>query len=167
MMLILYLYSAGVIDGDYRGNVGVVLFNLSKEQYQVKKGDRIAQLVLERIFMPAVQAVEVSVTGPLNTYLSFPAKGATFTHASLEQAVPPGCSTGCLLYAVSLNFPEYFVGKQESNTVPLWYRKLYCLVAIFILKWQPLGRVYWDGACPPPPPQASPVLVPEYAGSRG
>ena len=54
-----FLFVAGVIDGDYRGNVGVVLFNLSKEPYHVKKGDRIAQLVLERIFTPAVQAVEV------------------------------------------------------------------------------------------------------------
>jgi dUTP pyrophosphatase len=48
-----------VIDGDYRGNVGVVLFNLSKEAYEVKRGDRIAQLVLERIFTPPISAVEV------------------------------------------------------------------------------------------------------------
>ncbi|KAL4613322.1 deoxyuridine 5'-triphosphate nucleotidohydrolase-like [Arapaima gigas] len=40
---------AGVIDEDYRGNVGVVLFNFSKETFQVKKGDRIAQLICEKI----------------------------------------------------------------------------------------------------------------------
>ncbi|XP_064388547.1 deoxyuridine 5'-triphosphate nucleotidohydrolase-like [Halichondria panicea] len=45
---------AGVIDYDYRGNVGVVLFNLAKQEYKVQKGDRIAQLVLERIFTPPV-----------------------------------------------------------------------------------------------------------------
>ncbi|KAJ1057818.1 hypothetical protein K5549_013158 [Capra hircus] len=33
---------AGVIDEDYRGNVGVVLFNFGKEKFEVKKGDRIA-----------------------------------------------------------------------------------------------------------------------------
>eukprot|EP00049_Salpingoeca_infusionum_P022524 m.7337 g.7337 ORF g.7337 m.7337 type:complete len:170 (-) comp5235_c0_seq2:267-776(-) len=48
---------AGVIDGDYRGNVGVVLFNLAQTAYQVKKGDRVAQLVLERIFTPDVVEV--------------------------------------------------------------------------------------------------------------
>ncbi len=43
-----------MIDNDYRGNVGVVLFNLAKQEYQVKRGDRIAQLVLERIFTPPI-----------------------------------------------------------------------------------------------------------------
>ena len=40
-----------MIDHDYRGNVGVVLFNFGTEPFQVKKGDRIAQLILERICM--------------------------------------------------------------------------------------------------------------------
>lgn len=48
-----------MIDRDYRGNVGVVLFNLSPEAYEVKQGDRVAQLVLERILTPPVEAVEV------------------------------------------------------------------------------------------------------------
>ncbi|XP_072237018.1 deoxyuridine 5'-triphosphate nucleotidohydrolase, mitochondrial isoform X1 [Leuresthes tenuis] len=43
---------AGVVDEDYRGNVGVVLFNFSKDTFEVKKGDRVAQLVCERIFYP-------------------------------------------------------------------------------------------------------------------
>jgi dUTP pyrophosphatase len=33
---------AGVIDEDYRGEIGVVLFNHSQEDFLVKKGDRIA-----------------------------------------------------------------------------------------------------------------------------
>eukprot|EP00208_Stichococcus_sp_RCC1054_P008874 CAMPEP_0206150032 /NCGR_PEP_ID=MMETSP1473-20131121/38089_1 /ASSEMBLY_ACC=CAM_ASM_001109 /TAXON_ID=1461547 /ORGANISM="Stichococcus sp, Strain RCC1054" /LENGTH=184 /DNA_ID=CAMNT_0053547521 /DNA_START=93 /DNA_END=647 /DNA_ORIENTATION=- len=45
---------AGVIDEDYRGPVGVVLFNHSDVAYQVKQGDRIAQLILERITTPPV-----------------------------------------------------------------------------------------------------------------
>lgn len=40
---------AGVVDRDYRGNVGVVLFNFGKEAFEIKKGDKIAQLILERI----------------------------------------------------------------------------------------------------------------------
>ncbi|KAM8893687.1 deoxyuridine 5'-triphosphate nucleotidohydrolase, mitochondrial isoform 2-T2 [Spinachia spinachia] len=43
---------AGVVDEDYRGNVGVVLFNFSKDTFDVKKGDRVAQLVCERICYP-------------------------------------------------------------------------------------------------------------------
>ncbi|XP_038186421.1 deoxyuridine 5'-triphosphate nucleotidohydrolase, mitochondrial [Arvicola amphibius] len=49
---------AGVIDEDYRGNVGVVLFNFGKEKFEVKKGDRIAQLICERIFYPDLEEVE-------------------------------------------------------------------------------------------------------------
>lgn len=49
---------AGVIDPDYRGNVGVVLFNLSDVDYNVKKGDRIAQLVLEKFVAAKVQPVQ-------------------------------------------------------------------------------------------------------------
>eukprot|EP00276_Gloeochaete_wittrockiana_P004170 CAMPEP_0184661914 /NCGR_PEP_ID=MMETSP0308-20130426/40779_1 /TAXON_ID=38269 /ORGANISM="Gloeochaete witrockiana, Strain SAG 46.84" /LENGTH=152 /DNA_ID=CAMNT_0027103571 /DNA_START=219 /DNA_END=677 /DNA_ORIENTATION=+ len=40
---------AGVIDSDYRGEVGVVLFNHSDQDFEIKTGDRIAQLILEKI----------------------------------------------------------------------------------------------------------------------
>ena len=40
---------AGVIDADYRGEVKVLLFNHSDVDFEIKEGDRIAQLVLERV----------------------------------------------------------------------------------------------------------------------
>ncbi len=46
---------AGVIDRDYRGNVGVILFNFGKEVFKVNKGDRIAQLICERISYPRIE----------------------------------------------------------------------------------------------------------------
>ena len=49
---------AGVVDSDYRGDVGVVLFNHGDQDFQVKMGDRIAQLILERIDTPPVQEVQ-------------------------------------------------------------------------------------------------------------
>ena len=40
---------AGVIDADYRGVVGVILFNFGEEDFAVAPGDRIAQMILEKI----------------------------------------------------------------------------------------------------------------------
>lgn len=45
---------AGVIDPDYRGNVCVILFNFSNDIFEVKRGDPIAQMIIERIYMPDV-----------------------------------------------------------------------------------------------------------------
>jgi dUTP pyrophosphatase len=42
---------AGVIDSDYRGNIGIILFNHGDEDFDVKRGDRIAQLIFEKIKM--------------------------------------------------------------------------------------------------------------------
>jgi dUTP pyrophosphatase len=47
-----------VIDEDYRGELGVLLFNLGNTAFEVKRGDRVAQLVLERISTPEVVEVE-------------------------------------------------------------------------------------------------------------
>ncbi|KAH8924006.1 deoxyuridine 5'-triphosphate nucleotidohydrolase [Atractiella rhizophila] len=49
---------AGVVDEDYRGEVRVLLFNLATESFSIKRGDRIAQLVLERIYTPEVVEVQ-------------------------------------------------------------------------------------------------------------
>ncbi len=42
------LNSPGTIDSDYRGEVGILLTNFGKEPYTVKRGDRIAQMVVHR-----------------------------------------------------------------------------------------------------------------------
>ncbi|HHU36712.1 MAG TPA: dUTP diphosphatase, partial [Treponema sp.] len=43
------LNSPGTIDSDYRGEIGVVLYNSGKESFTVENGDRIAQLVLASV----------------------------------------------------------------------------------------------------------------------
>jgi dUTP pyrophosphatase len=48
---------AGVIDFDYRGEVKVILLNTSERDFIIKKGDRIAQLILEKIVTPEVGLV--------------------------------------------------------------------------------------------------------------
>ncbi|XRB02816.1 deoxyuridine 5'-triphosphate nucleotidohydrolase [Pycnococcus provasolii] len=50
--------AAGVVDYDYRGNVGVILVNHADEPFEVKVGDRIAQLILEKIATPDVVEVD-------------------------------------------------------------------------------------------------------------
>lgn len=49
---------AGVIDSSYRGSIGVILFNHSDEPFEVKVGDRIAQLIFEKIYIPDLEVVE-------------------------------------------------------------------------------------------------------------
>ena len=48
---------AGVIDRDYTGNVGVVLRNESKENFTRKRGDPIAQLILEKASLYPLEEV--------------------------------------------------------------------------------------------------------------
>ena len=42
------LNAPGTIDSDYRGEIGVILVNLGESPFPVKRGDRIAQLVIAR-----------------------------------------------------------------------------------------------------------------------
>ena len=48
---------AGVIDPDYTGEVKVVLFNRGFDNFEIKKGDRIAQLILERCETPHIKEI--------------------------------------------------------------------------------------------------------------
>ena len=49
---------AGVVDPDYRGNCRVLLYNHSEVPYFVNTGDRIAQIICEKIASPIVKIVE-------------------------------------------------------------------------------------------------------------
>ena len=46
--MVTVLNTPGCVDEDYRGNVGVILINLSDDVFEVKTGDRIAQAGLQR-----------------------------------------------------------------------------------------------------------------------
>ena len=49
---------AGVVDTDYHGEVGVILFNHGGQDFKVKMGDRIGQVILEQIDTPLVKEVQ-------------------------------------------------------------------------------------------------------------
>jgi dUTP pyrophosphatase len=52
---------AGVVDSDYRGELKVLLCNNSTNDFHVDKGDRIAQLVIEKIYKDDFMVVEEDV----------------------------------------------------------------------------------------------------------
>ena len=51
---------AGVIDCDYRAEIGVILFNHSQNDFIVNQGDRVAQLIFEKIYTGIPEEVDYS-----------------------------------------------------------------------------------------------------------
>ena len=51
------LNTPGTIDSDYRGEVGVILINLGQEDFLIKRGDRMAQLVLSDVKRESLEEV--------------------------------------------------------------------------------------------------------------
>ena len=52
------LNTPGTVDADYRGEVGVILMNHSKENLVIRRGDRIAQMIINQIERIAFEEVE-------------------------------------------------------------------------------------------------------------
>jgi len=52
------LNAPGTIDSDYRGEVGVILVNLGREPFVVRRGERIAQMVVAAVAQASVVEVE-------------------------------------------------------------------------------------------------------------
>lgn len=48
----------GTIDADYRGELQVILINLSDQVFVINRGDRIAQLVIQAVYQPTIVEVE-------------------------------------------------------------------------------------------------------------
>ena len=60
------LNSPGTIDADYRGEIGIILINLSNENFNILSGDRIAQLVVskhERVEWELSQTIDKTKRG--------------------------------------------------------------------------------------------------------
>ncbi|MBN2572651.1 MAG: dUTP diphosphatase [Ignavibacteriales bacterium] len=51
------LNSPGTIDSDYRGELKVILFNFSDKAFAINRGDRIAQIVINKIFKSNLEEV--------------------------------------------------------------------------------------------------------------
>lgn len=60
------LNAPGTIDADYRGEIGVILVNLSNEDFTIENGERVAQLVIakhEHITWKEVEVLEETIRG--------------------------------------------------------------------------------------------------------
>ena len=60
------LNSPGTIDADYRGEIGVILVNLSNEEFTIENGERIAQMIIskhERATWKEVEALSETSRG--------------------------------------------------------------------------------------------------------
>ena len=49
---------AGVVDRDYRGELKILLKNDSINDFHIKKGDKVGQMIIEKIANPSVEVVE-------------------------------------------------------------------------------------------------------------
>ncbi len=49
----------GTIDSDYRGEIGVILINFGEKPFEIRTGDRIAQLVLSKTYRADLQLVDI------------------------------------------------------------------------------------------------------------
>lgn len=52
------LNTPGTIDADYRGEIQIIMINFGKEPFVIQRGDRVAQMVIGKIYQGTVQVVE-------------------------------------------------------------------------------------------------------------
>lgn len=52
------LNTPGTIDSDYRGEIKIIMINLSSEIFIIKRGDRIAQIVFNKVEIPNIEVVQ-------------------------------------------------------------------------------------------------------------
>ncbi|MBK7379947.1 MAG: dUTP diphosphatase [Ignavibacteriales bacterium] len=58
------LNSPGTIDSDYRGEIKIILFNFGEEDFIIKRGERIAQLIISKVYRAVLNQIdELNTTG--------------------------------------------------------------------------------------------------------
>ena len=77
--------SPGTIDADYRGEVKIAVINLGREAVTIHRGDRIAQMVIQRVYQARLKIVEKLDTTSRNQ--------GGFGHTGFS-AQPPSAPTG-------------------------------------------------------------------------
>ena len=117
---------AGVIDKDYTGNVKTLLINNSKDNFQVKKGDRIAQLILESIKTPDT-ILKNNLEPTDRASKGFGSTGISSCLTTVQTATNPSQITSYsyddtineLAYDPIKEFPEVFPKEKLTELPPL------------------------------------------------
>lgn len=52
------MVTTGTIDSDYRGSIGIMVYNLTDDDYHIRRGDRIAQLTVLKVCRPDIEIVD-------------------------------------------------------------------------------------------------------------
>lgn len=112
---------AGVIDSDYRGNVGIVLFNFGTTDFNVAHGDRVAQLILERCCTPhVVETMTTNLDQPQHSTgrdaAGFGSTGVRPMSPSLDDVVEPN-------QAMAVAKEEELRRLHNDSRVPEWARE--------------------------------------------
>jgi len=79
---------AGLIDSDYRAGIGVVLYNHSDKDFIISEGDRIAQLIIQKIEFPDVVEVK-ELTQTTRGEKGFGSTGVASTPTTTTTTTPP------------------------------------------------------------------------------
>lgn len=96
---VLYIIGAGVIDSDYRGNIGVIIFNNTLEKLKINRHDNIANMVIKQI-----RYVSESVFDFKQSTSTFPCDGnAIFDYKFPKSILPCKCSVEAAGYDIFSN----------------------------------------------------------------
>jgi dUTP pyrophosphatase len=49
--------SPGTIDSDYRGEIGIIVINWGRKPFTIRRGDRIAQMIITRVYQADIMEV--------------------------------------------------------------------------------------------------------------
>ncbi|CAJ2501113.1 Uu.00g039660.m01.CDS01 [Anthostomella pinea] len=115
---------AGVIDADYRGQVKVLLFNHGETDFAISEGDRVAQLIIERIYTPEILEVaelDASEGGHGSAAATWEGGGALAATALLRAAIQKVVTFGKWFWA-EFEDPE---AQRAENEVRLAERMLH------------------------------------------
>ena len=113
---------AGVVDRDYTGEVGVVLFNHAEHPFRVKVGDRIAQIIFEKINMSNPIAGKVEAQIGLGDGSKLPTRGT----GGFGSTGPDGCASESVsaLAAAHVSPSARSPCPRQSNRLPVKLKPL-------------------------------------------
>ena len=107
--------NAGVIDSDFRGEVKVVLVNLGDQPYRLEKGDRIAQLIIEKFVNRELQEV-TAMDDTERGDQGFGSSDTTIDQEVKSQKAKPDME----IKAISARAFRHLYGRGEINGILRW-----------------------------------------------